>query len=307
MNRPSRYGSWRADDRCAVRAGLAAVRPVCAGGVRGGLQPAARHVATVGRFGRKPDSTFRHLILTGDGLPRKRTGIPDSTASTASGTCSASVPTTGTVGPHLYGDAMAARTKSAKDRPSYRCTECGWTTAKWLGRCPECQAWGTVEEFGGAPAVRTTAAGRVSTAAVPIGQVDSRQATARSTGVGELDRVLGGGLVPGAVVLLAGEPGVGKSTLLLDVAAKAGERRPPHAVRHRRGVRQPGADARRPDRGDQRPPLSGGRDRPLRRAGAPGRGQAVPARPRLRADRRLTGDRRARPAAWRRSARSPAR
>ncbi|MFI2318670.1 MULTISPECIES: DNA repair protein RadA [Streptomyces] len=116
---------------------------------------------------------------------------------------------------------MAARTKSAKDRPSYRCTECGWTTAKWLGRCPECQAWGTVEEFGGAPAVRTTAAGRVSTAAVPIGQVDSRQATARSTGVGELDRVLGGGLVPGAVVLLAGEPGVGKSTLLLDVAAKA--------------------------------------------------------------------------------------
>ncbi|WP_158101265.1 hypothetical protein, partial [Streptomyces griseus] len=45
---------------------------------------------------------------------------------------------------------MAARTKTAKDRPSYRCTECGWTTAKWLGRCPECQAWGTVEEFGGA-------------------------------------------------------------------------------------------------------------------------------------------------------------
>lgn len=115
---------------------------------------------------------------------------------------------------------MAARTKSAKDRPSYRCTECGWTTAKWLGRCPECQAWGTIEEYG-APAVRTTAAGRVSTAALPIGQVDGRQATARSTGVDELDRVLGGGLVPGAVVLLAGEPGVGKSTLLLDVAAKA--------------------------------------------------------------------------------------
>lgn len=111
------------------------------------------------------------------------------------------------------GGMAAARTSrsSAKDRPSYRCTECGWTTAKWLGRCPECQAWGTVEETG-APAVRTTAAGRVSTAAVPIGQVDGRQATARSTGVDELDRVLGGGLVPGAVVLLAGEPGVGKST-----------------------------------------------------------------------------------------------
>ncbi|MGP8299985.1 DNA repair protein RadA [Streptomyces inhibens] len=116
---------------------------------------------------------------------------------------------------------MATRKSSAKERPSYRCTECGWTTAKWLGRCPECQAWGTVEEFGGAPAVRTTAPGRVTTAAVPIGQVDGRQAAARSTGVPELDRVLGGGLVPGAVALLAGEPGVGKSTLLLDVAAKA--------------------------------------------------------------------------------------
>lgn len=116
---------------------------------------------------------------------------------------------------------MATRKSSGKERPSYRCTECGWTTAKWLGRCPECQAWGTVEEFGGAPAVRTTAPGRVTTAAVPIGQVDGKQAIARSTGVPELDRVLGGGLVPGAVALLAGEPGVGKSTLLLDVAAKA--------------------------------------------------------------------------------------
>ena len=116
---------------------------------------------------------------------------------------------------------MAARTRtSPKDRPSYRCTECGWQTVKWLGRCGECQAWGTVEEYG-APAVRTTAAGRVTTPALPIGQVDGRQATARPTGVPELDRVLGGGLVPGAVVLLAGEPGVGKSTLLLDVAAKA--------------------------------------------------------------------------------------
>ncbi len=115
---------------------------------------------------------------------------------------------------------MAARTKTTKDRPSYRCTECGWQTAKWLGRCPECQAWGTVEEYG-APAVRTTAPGRVTSSALPIGQVDGRQATARTTGVPELDRVLGGGLVPGAVVLLAGEPGVGKSTLLLDVAAKS--------------------------------------------------------------------------------------
>ncbi|MDK1472366.1 DNA repair protein RadA [Streptomyces sp. 549] len=115
----------------------------------------------------------------------------------------------------------AARKSSAKDRPSYRCSECGYSTAKWLGRCPECQAWGTVEEAGGGSGIRTTAPGRVSAPALPIAEVSGAQAAARSTSVPELDRVLGGGLVPGAVVLLAGEPGVGKSTLLLDVAAKA--------------------------------------------------------------------------------------
>ena len=116
---------------------------------------------------------------------------------------------------------MAARTTSTKaPRSSYRCTECGYTPPKWTGRCTECNAWGTIEEYG-APAVRTTAAGPVSTAARPIGQVDATVAASRPTGIGELDRVLGGGLVPGAVALLAGEPGVGKSTLLLDVAAKA--------------------------------------------------------------------------------------
>ncbi len=116
---------------------------------------------------------------------------------------------------------MAARTKTtAKPRPAYRCTECGNQLPKWVGRCPECNAWGTVEEYGAVP-IRTTAAGPVSAPARPIGQVDGQVATARSTGVPELDRVLGGGIVPGAVVLLAGEPGVGKSTLLLDVAAKA--------------------------------------------------------------------------------------
>ena len=73
----------------------------------------------------------------------------------------------------------------------------------------------------GAVAVRTTAAVVVDRPAIPIGDVDARRAEARSTGVGEFDRVLGGGLVPGAVVLVAGEPGIGKSTLLLDVAARA--------------------------------------------------------------------------------------
>ncbi|HVW40810.1 MAG TPA: DNA repair protein RadA [Amycolatopsis sp.] len=102
---------------------------------------------------------------------------------------------------------------------SYRCAECGCEAAKWVGRCPECQAWGTFEERGDArPAIARVAAGAPSAPARPIAQVDLEGAKARATGVGELDRVLGGGLVPGAVVLLAGEPGVGKSTLLLEVA-----------------------------------------------------------------------------------------
>ncbi|HET7760737.1 MAG TPA: DNA repair protein RadA [Phycicoccus sp.] len=113
---------------------------------------------------------------------------------------------------------------------AYRCSECGWQTAKWVGRCGECQAWGSVGETGTTTA-RTAPVAVLERPAVPIGEVDARRAVARSTGVPEFDRVLGGGLVPGAVVLVAGEPGIGKSTLLLDVAARAaragehGERR----------------------------------------------------------------------------------
>lgn len=103
-------------------------------------------------------------------------------------------------------------------RPAYRCAECGWETGKWVGRCGECQAWGSVAEAA-APTLRTVAA-PVSARAVPIGEVSVEDARFRSSGVPELDRVLGGGLVPGAAILLAGEPGVGKSTLLLEVAAQ---------------------------------------------------------------------------------------
>ena len=108
----------------------------------------------------------------------------------------------------------------------YRCSDCGWVAAKWVGRCGECQAWGTVEEVG-APRARTTATVTAQSPAVPIGTVDIASARAVPTGISELDRVLGGGFVPGAVLLLAGEPGVGKSTLLLDTAAtwaRAGRR-----------------------------------------------------------------------------------
>ncbi|WP_415854397.1 DNA repair protein RadA [Sinomonas sp. G460-2] len=117
---------------------------------------------------------------------------------------------------------MASKTstrQSSRGAAGYRCAECGWTTAKWVGRCGECQAWGTVDEVGGVVA-RTTAAASVREPARLIAEIDATEAAFLPTEVAELDRVLGGGLVPGAVILLAGEPGVGKSTLLLDVAAK---------------------------------------------------------------------------------------
>ncbi|MGA8255353.1 MAG: AAA family ATPase, partial [Nocardioides sp.] len=107
---------------------------------------------------------------------------------------------------------------AARPRPQYRCAECGWETGKWVGRCGECQAWGSVAEAS-APRLRTSA-GPVTGPAVPIGHVSVEDSQYRPSGVAELDRVLGGGLVPGAAVLLAGEPGVGKSTLLLEVAAR---------------------------------------------------------------------------------------
>ncbi|WGL52898.1 DNA repair protein RadA [Nocardioides sp. BP30] len=118
---------------------------------------------------------------------------------------------------------MPARTATKTPRPAYRCSECGWEAPKWVGRCGECQAWGSVSEAA-APSGRTAAA-PVTAAAVPIGEVSTTESGFRPSGVPELDRVLGGGLVPGAVILLAGEPGVGKSTLLLEVAAQTAKGR----------------------------------------------------------------------------------
>ena len=111
------------------------------------------------------------------------------------------------------------RTRKADASAAYHCTECGTQFAKWVGRCSECQVWGSVEERGAAKSAPKTVASVPTQQARPIGEVDVDDAAAVPTGIGELDRVLGGGLVPGAVVLLAGEPGIGKSTLLLEAAA----------------------------------------------------------------------------------------
>lgn len=110
---------------------------------------------------------------------------------------------------------------SKRSAPAYVCSECGWTTPKWVGRCGECQQWGTVAEQGAQPGSKRVATLAPRAAARPITQVTTSEAPRRASGVGEFDRVLGGGIVPGAAVLLSGEPGVGKSTLLLEVAARA--------------------------------------------------------------------------------------
>lgn len=107
---------------------------------------------------------------------------------------------------------------------AFKCTECGWTTAKWVGRCGECQQWGTVVEAAtqtGITSTVTAVSPGAARAARPITEIDTTEVPRRSSGVGEFDRVLGGGVVPGAAILLSGEPGVGKSTLLLEVAAQS--------------------------------------------------------------------------------------
>jgi DNA repair protein RadA/Sms len=117
---------------------------------------------------------------------------------------------------------VTPRTRTA--RGGYRCAECGHLAAQWVGRCPSCQAWGSLEQaapVAAAPTRTRVAAGAPTAPARRIADVALDSARSRPTGVSELDRVLGGGLIPGSVVLLAGEPGVGKSTLLLEVAAKA--------------------------------------------------------------------------------------
>jgi DNA repair protein RadA/Sms len=108
------------------------------------------------------------------------------------------------------------------NRVSYACAECGAVSPRWVGRCPDCGSWNTLQAVttGRRPrAASATGAGAVE-AAVPITEVAAQLDAHRPTGVGELDRVLGGGLVAGSAILLAGEPGIGKSTLLLQVLAK---------------------------------------------------------------------------------------
>jgi DNA repair protein RadA/Sms len=101
----------------------------------------------------------------------------------------------------------------------FRCGECGATTPKWAGRCGACDAWNSLVEDVDRPEPGVSMPMSASAVPVPIAQVDALCAQPQSTGIHEFDRVLGGGLVPGSVTLLGGEPGIGKSTILLQLLA----------------------------------------------------------------------------------------
>ncbi len=109
----------------------------------------------------------------------------------------------------------------AKAKTVFYCTNCGNETPRWQGKCPACGAWNTIEEH-----IEKPSAGSIKTKAAPVGQskrpqrlqeISSEGETRFSTGMGELDRVLGGGAVAGSLVLVSGAPGIGKSTLLLQI------------------------------------------------------------------------------------------
>jgi DNA repair protein RadA/Sms len=115
----------------------------------------------------------------------------------------------------------------AKAKLQYACTECGTVSPKWLGQCPSCQAWNTFVETIPTEAGPSRYAALAPTAEVQaLGAVKARVMPREATGIGELDRVLGGGLVQGAVVLIGGDPGIGKSTLLLQTMARLAGRLP---------------------------------------------------------------------------------
>ncbi len=112
-------------------------------------------------------------------------------------------------------------------KSTYLCAECGAASPKWAGQCPGCGAWNTMAETVTAPrSARISVATRASAGVVviPVGAVQNAEASRLQTGVGEVDRVLGGGFVPGSIALIGGDPGIGKSTLLLQVAGRLAER-----------------------------------------------------------------------------------
>jgi len=129
--------------------------------------------------------------------------------------------------------------RGAMSRPApraktvYACAECGQTSPKWLGQCPACKLWNTMQEEVAAPESKGPVRGwgaHATAKPIPLREVEARDEERQGTGIGELDRVLGGGVVPGSLVLLGGDPGIGKSTLLLAALDRLARARPERPV-----------------------------------------------------------------------------
>ena len=134
----------------------------------------------------------------------------------------------------------------AKPKTSYVCGSCGARTPQWQGQCPACQAWNTLELGVASPSSLPTRSGPgVQVASRTVTEVTQDDEVRAVSGIGELDRVLGGGLVAGSVILLGGDPGIGKSTLLLQAADALSRDRPVLYASGEESVRQVALRARR--------------------------------------------------------------
>jgi DNA repair protein RadA/Sms len=134
----------------------------------------------------------------------------------------------------------------AKTQTLYACSECGATTPKWLGRCPDCGSWNTLLEESSPRAARGKPSLTFHRPPEFLAEIDGTGARMKTTGIPEFDRVTGGGLVAGSVVLLGGEPGIGKSTLVLQVADQFGRHTGP--VLYASGEESAGQIKRRAER-----------------------------------------------------------
>ncbi|MCK4911935.1 MAG: DNA repair protein RadA, partial [Thermodesulfovibrionales bacterium] len=109
----------------------------------------------------------------------------------------------------------------AREKTFYQCQACGHSTPRWMGKCPDCGQWNTLAEERTSSNPRQKIPGAVKRPGlIPLGEVEPESTKRMSSGLAELDRTLGGGIVPGSVVLIGGDPGIGKSTLLLQTAAR---------------------------------------------------------------------------------------
>ena len=109
-----------------------------------------------------------------------------------------------------------------KQKTHFLCSDCGYESPKWFGKCPSCGAWNTMSEFKVKPEVATRSVlqntkSLTGSKPVRMSEIETENETRFQSGIGELDRVLGGGAVHGSFVLVGGEPGIGKSTLLLQM------------------------------------------------------------------------------------------